>query len=283
MVITTMEDEQIQQQKQLEQVISERESLGKQLLQRNNERALLFEKIRIQQSILSKGDFHYNQRLEDIHLLKLEVKKLQRKKNILDRTLPNTEELRTELFHLQRELLREKTRNSVLEDQLKPINIHRWRRLEGSDPGKYQLIQKIQALQKRLIAKTQELEERELLLQEKEKLYVELKQILARRPGPEAAEQLQQCRWTIRDRTKKLQALMGELRMLDSKMNEYKSENQRMCSELANIKKKYLNQKRIYSEQRSRTTVEEQEVLPQLNNTPHFTGGGFRIYNPVKL
>ncbi|MEQ2296371.1 Cilia- and flagella-associated protein 58 [Ameca splendens] len=89
-----MEDEQIQQQKQLEQVISERESLGKQLLQRNNERALLFEKIRIQQSILSKGDFHYNQRLEDIHLLKLEVKKLQRKKNILDRTLPNTEELR---------------------------------------------------------------------------------------------------------------------------------------------------------------------------------------------
>lgn len=37
--------------------------------------------------------------------------------------------------------------------------------LQGSDPGKYELIQKIQSLQKRLIAKTQELEERELLLQ----------------------------------------------------------------------------------------------------------------------
>lgn len=36
---------------------------------------------------------------------------------------------------------------------------------QGSDPGKYELIQKIQSLQKRLIAKTQELEERELLLQ----------------------------------------------------------------------------------------------------------------------
>lgn len=40
---------------------------------------------------------------------------------------------------------------------------------------------------------------------EKERLYVELKQILARQPGPEAAEQLQQCRWTIREKNKKHQ------------------------------------------------------------------------------
>lgn len=37
--------------------------------------------------------------------------------------------------------------------------------LQGSDPGKYELICKIQSLQKRLIAKTQDLEEHELLLQ----------------------------------------------------------------------------------------------------------------------
>lgn len=41
-------------------------------------------------------------------------------------------------------------------------------------------------------------------MKEKEKLYVELKQLLARQTGPEAAEQLQQCQWIIRDRTKKL-------------------------------------------------------------------------------
>uniref|UniRef100_A0A3Q3NR69 Cilia and flagella associated protein 58 n=1 Tax=Labrus bergylta TaxID=56723 RepID=A0A3Q3NR69_9LABR len=242
-IIADADAEQIQQKKQLEQVIRERDSLGKQLLRHNDERALLYEKIRIQQSILSKGDFHYSQRIEDIRLLKLEIKRLRRKKSILDKTVPNTEDLRRELFHLQRELLRERVRSSVLEDQLKPINIHRWRRLEGSDPGKYELIQKIQSLQKRLITKTQELEERELLLQEKEKLYVELKHILARHPGPEAVEQLQQCQWTLRDRTKKLKALIAELRMLDSKMNEYKSENQSLAGELANIKKKYLSQK----------------------------------------
>ncbi|XP_034538757.1 cilia- and flagella-associated protein 58 [Notolabrus celidotus] len=281
-IIADADAEQIQQKKQLEQVIRERDSLGKQLLCHNDERALLYEKIRIQQSILSKGDFHYSQRTEDVRLLKIEIKRLQRKKSILDKTVPNTEDLRRELFHQQRELLRERMRNSILEDQLKPINIHRWRRLEGSDPDKYELIQKIQSLQKRLISKTQELEERELLLQEKEKLYVELKHILARQPGPEAVEQLQQCQWNLRERTKKLKALIAELRMLDSKMNEYKSENQSLANELANIKKKYLSQKKLYSEQRANTKVEQLEPLPQLSSKPHFTGGGFRIDNPVR-
>ena len=42
------------------------------------------------------------------------------------------------------------------------------------------------------------------LHQEKEKLYVELKHILARQPGPEAAEQLQIYRHTLREKTKQL-------------------------------------------------------------------------------
>lgn len=68
--------------------------------------------------------------------------------------------------------------------------LSRWRKLEGSDPSAYEMIQKVQTLQKRLIAKTEEVVEADLLIQEKEKLYVELKNILARQPGPEVAEQL---------------------------------------------------------------------------------------------
>ena len=34
------------------------------------------------------------------------------------------------------------------------MNVHRWRKLEGSDPATYEMIQKIQTLQKRLIMKT---------------------------------------------------------------------------------------------------------------------------------
>ncbi|XP_054611078.1 cilia- and flagella-associated protein 58 isoform X2 [Dunckerocampus dactyliophorus] len=256
-------------------VIRERDNLGKQLLQRNEERTLLYEKIKIQISIISKRDFHHNQRMEDIRLLKLEIKRLRREKNILDKTVPNTDELRREMFHLQRELDKERIRTGILEEQLNPINIHRWRRLEGSDPCKYELIQKVHTLQRRLINKTEEFEEQEFLLQEKDKLYVELQQLLARQPGPETLEQLGHCQRTLRERTKKLMALTAEVRVLDAKMNEYKSENQRLITELADMKKKYFSQKKLQSEKANSKV--EHLVLPQLINKPHFTGGGFKF------
>ena len=40
---------------------------------------------------------------------------------------------RRELYHVQRELLRERTRCKALEEELEnPMNIHRWRKLEVS-------------------------------------------------------------------------------------------------------------------------------------------------------
>lgn len=43
--------------------------------------------------------------------------------------------------------------------------IPRWRKLEGSDPSAYEMVQKIQALQKRLISKTEEAVEKDMLIQ----------------------------------------------------------------------------------------------------------------------
>ncbi|XP_037125652.1 cilia- and flagella-associated protein 58-like [Syngnathus acus] len=274
-IITDKQMEYMQLKKQIDQVIRERDNLGKQLLKRDEERALLYEKIKIQQSIICKRDFHHNQKLEDIRLLKLEIKRIRREKIILDKAVPNADDLKRELFALQRELARERTRNGVLEEQLNPINIHRWRRLEGSDPCKYELIQKVHTLQRRLINKTEDFEEQEFLLQEKEKLYVELQQLLARQPGTETLEQLQHCQWTLRERTKKFMALTAEVRVLDSKLNEYKSENQKLINEMADLKKKYFNQKKLQSDKSK--SKGEQLVLPQLINKPQYSGGGFNF------
>lgn len=43
-----------------------------------------------------------------------------------------------------------------------------------------------------------------MLIQEKEKLYMELKQILQRQPGPEVAEQLQIYQQTLKEKTKQM-------------------------------------------------------------------------------
>lgn len=77
------------------QVINERDILGTQLVRRNDELALLYEKIKIQQSTLNKGEVQYNQRIEDIRVLKLEIRKLRRERMLLQKSVANVDDLRS--------------------------------------------------------------------------------------------------------------------------------------------------------------------------------------------
>ncbi|KAL5022872.1 hypothetical protein ScPMuIL_002027 [Solemya velum] len=281
-IISEADAERVRQKKELDQVISERDILGTQLVRRNDELALLYEKIKIQQSTLNKGEIQYNQRIEDIRVLKLEIKKLRREKGILQKSVANVEDLRREVYHIQRELLRERTRCKALEEELEnPMNIHRWRKLEGSDPSTYEMIQKMHTLQKRLITKTEEVVEKELLIQEKEKLYLELKHILARQPGPEVAEQLQIYQQTLKEKTKQMKSMASELNMYESQVNEYKYEIERIARELQDVKKKYFMQKKKEQQQRERERALAQAgapvIQPQRADGPRFTGGGFNL------
>ncbi|GAA6095407.1 cilia- and flagella-associated protein 58 isoform X1 [Tachysurus ichikawai] len=93
-IIADADAEKVQQKKELEQVISERDILGTQLVRRNDELSSLYEKVKIQQSILNKGDIQYNQRVEDIRLLTIDIKKLRGEKTVLNRTVSNVDDLR---------------------------------------------------------------------------------------------------------------------------------------------------------------------------------------------
>jgi hypothetical protein len=45
---------------------------------------------------------------------------------------------------------------ALSEELENPLNVHRWRKLEGTDPQAYEMIIKIQTLQKKLTSKTEE-------------------------------------------------------------------------------------------------------------------------------
>ena len=160
-----------------------------------------------------------------------------------------------------------------------------WRKLEGSDPTTYEMIQKVQTLQKRLIAKTEEVVEKDLLIQEKEKLYVELKNILARQPGPEVAEQLNVYQTMLREKTRQMKAMTSELNMYQAQVNEYKYEKERMIRELQELKRKYYEQRRKERLMKESTNMNAgmggKMAMPQQQgegpNHPKFTGGGFAM------
>ena len=113
-----------------------------------------------------------------------------------------------------------------------PLNIHRWRKLEGSDPASFELIQKVQSLQKRLIEKTEDIVKKEMEIQCKEKMYIELREILSRQPGPEVVEQLSEFQRALRGKTKQLKRIAAELNMSEAAQQEQDMEIHRLAREL---------------------------------------------------
>ena len=61
----------------------------------------------------------------------------------------NIPELQREIHALHKELIEEKLKVKALSEELEnPMNVHRWRKLEGTDSDAYEMITKIQTLQR---------------------------------------------------------------------------------------------------------------------------------------
>ena len=145
------------------------------------------------------------------------------------------------------------------------------------------MVQKIATLQKRLIAKTEEVVEKDMLVQEKETLYLELKGILARQPGPEVAEQLSAFQSALKEKNRRMKAMASELNMYQVQATEHKYEIERLVSEVQETKKKYYEQKRrqqmgqkVSGDQSFKQALRQQQMAAQ-QSTQHFAGGGFNL------
>ena len=133
------------QKKEIDTVLVERDVLGTQLVRRNDEISLLYSKIKVLEGTIQRGETQYNQRLEEIKLLKLEVKKLRSEKVLLVKNMNNSGDLRLEIFYLQQDLTRERLKVTALEEELQnPLNIHRWRKLEVEKNQLYFLLVNLQ-------------------------------------------------------------------------------------------------------------------------------------------
>ena len=239
--------------------------MGTQLIRRNDELALLYEKIKIQQSTLHKGEAQYSDRIQEIRLLKIELQDMMRKLRISTEKTAQIPKIKRELYNTQRELLAERTKNKAMSDELvNPMNVHRWRKLAGTyyqcttplftltkfrvtgtDPHAHEMIQKIHMLQRRLIGKTEEVVSKDLQIKEKEKRFQELQTALSRQPGPEVANQLIAYQSNLKEKTRQMKAMTSELNMYQAQENEFKHEIERLVHELNGMKRKYYRQKQM--------------------------------------
>ena len=150
-------------------------------------------------------------------------------------------DLKAEANSLEKEILSEKTKVKALEDELKnPMNVHRWRKLEAIDQTNYEKILKIQTLQRRLIAKTEEVNDKSDLIKQKEKLFMELKNILARQPGSEIHGQLVKYKEMLKEKSGQMKKILGELKSAKEQVDIHKLEVDRIKSDIHKLKKRYF-------------------------------------------
>jgi len=94
------------------QVVKERDLIGAQLVRRNDEMSLVYEKMKIMEMTLHKGELQYNERLEDIRILKLEISNLRCKNRVLEKNNQDANDLRFCKLIMRPSLLRPSVRPS---------------------------------------------------------------------------------------------------------------------------------------------------------------------------
>ncbi len=103
---------------------------------------------------LARGDAAYGEREEDVRVLRAEVRRLRGEQAAASARARKVEETRRRCLQLHSELARERARGKRLRSELEtPMNVHRWRLLEGKDPTASEMTRKMHNLQRRLLAR----------------------------------------------------------------------------------------------------------------------------------
>ena len=153
--------------KEYELSVEGRNYTGVQLIDRNDELCILYEKANIQEQTLKKGEISLTKKEDSLRTLSLQLAELQRQIEVTRKHIPNMPEYAAKILSLQEQLKDEREVVQALCENLEnPANLGRWRPLGGDDPDAEQLAAKIQVLEERLNDKKEQLLEKELVPEE---------------------------------------------------------------------------------------------------------------------
>lgn len=243
-VVANCDAERLRQDMRLRAITTERNVLATQLIRRNEELRLLYDKIQLQQSILEKGALDYSSKVNDIVDAREKLIETRLRCRLALVRLHFMERLKKKELKANRLVTQERARVRALTEELsKPVNVHRWRRLEGSQPAILEETAKVQMLQKKLIAKCDECARKSAEVQKKGAEYADLRRRLARMPGPEAAEDLALYCENIEKRKSQIALMNKDLQGIELHAEVLSDEVRQLSEELWEVKNKFIKAK----------------------------------------
>jgi chromosome segregation ATPase len=219
-IVNSAERQMINLRTDYAQAVDNRNKTGIQLIDRNDELCILYEKSNIQASILAHGEEEMRVRDDEIRFINLEEAELRRKIDIARRQIPSLTTYAATadtLRMVESELEQERQLTGVLVSKLETPGSEdeRARQLGGLDPEPEQVAAKIEVLEERLNDKKEQLLEKELVLDEVSSLSDKLRMQAAESRGPtlDLAKKVNDYQSKIRTTTRKMMASVSELSM----------------------------------------------------------------------
>lgn len=199
-----------------EKALNDRDAKGAELLDRHDELIRVYEKLSIYSRMIRSGDLKIQEREEQLRFLRLEVQELERGITLARSLQPEKERHMKELVETLEDLKTTQEKVQNLERTIEsPSSRGKWRELEGPDPTQAELLEKVEALQERLVAKEEICLEKELILEETARLTDRARtQVAAGRSDTlSLARTVNDHQAKIKDVSRKLMANLSELSM----------------------------------------------------------------------
>eukprot|EP01029_Cantina_marsupialis_P014449 TRINITY_DN31894_c0_g1_i1.p1 TRINITY_DN31894_c0_g1~~TRINITY_DN31894_c0_g1_i1.p1 ORF type:complete len:835 (-),score=281.00 TRINITY_DN31894_c0_g1_i1:303-2807(-) len=242
-ILQEADEELSRQRKELSAVTGERDRLGQDLIKRRHDLREVYEKLHILESTLKKGETQFNERVKTIHELEKKLSMFKSELEATKKSISNKETFRTEILNIQGKLQEAKLRTTALLQELsRPINVHRWRKLKDEDPQRKKLIEKIVTRQRDLINETDNVLKKDLLIQEQEQKYIEMRNVLARQPHPAEADKMQEYRMILKDEKSKLRKYQQQRSNVMQEVDHLKQQFVYVSKEMDKVKKSYFKQ-----------------------------------------
>lgn len=259
MITIGLQKDMILIRKQYEIACESRNYMGVQLIDRNDELCILYEKTNIQESIIKNGETEINKLEDEIRMIKIEINEVQRRIEAARKKAPEVPELAKRIKELNEELNSELQREDILSEKLEKLdftnpegpaengqaidqfgNKSRWREIQGEDPDPEALKAKIQVLEERLNSKKESLLEKELILDEVTNISENLRKqsIDKRRPTLLITKRVNELQAKLKDVTRKMMATISELSMFQANVIKLESEKNELYSYLQSIKER---------------------------------------------
>ena len=213
-----------------EEACENRNYMGIQLIDRNDELCILYEKSNIQDNILKRGEAEIKSKEEDIRMLTIQLAEKQRELELIQKKAPEVPALAEKVVSLKTELEEEKLKVKELSERVEnpEANPGRIREIDTYVPEQDVLSAKIRVLEERLNLKKEGLLEKELVLEEISNLSEKLrKQALEGRKGTlELAERINDFRAKTTELSRKMLATVAEVSMYQATAMKLEQEKQ---------------------------------------------------------